>query len=155
MAPKNTCPVLASSKKLQVELPPKRVLTVMRWRLMPHWYAGELQNFRMHTTPNCRQENCFKKKCYSPAIIAGRRCVVMADRYYQWQKVKQPFLVLKCELCCAIHRPNTYSETLTVQTYRLMCRLLTRLQTYEVSSVHVLRQQCFVRWPHWLEAAST
>lgn len=149
MAPTNMCPVLVSSNKLQVEVPPKRVLTVMRWGLMP---GGMQENYK---TSGCIQKTADKRTALRSATLQpSQRAAVVS----WWLPVAESQTAVPCAKMLALMcnpQANTYSETLTVRTYRFMCCLLTRLQSYEVTSVHVLWQQCFVQWPHWLEAAST
>lgn len=85
VAPTSYCPVLVDNSKLDDNMPPKRVLAAMKWGLVPSWHPGDPADFKLHTF-NCRVEGCNSRKCYQPAIARGRRCVVVAEGYYEWKK---------------------------------------------------------------------
>uniref|UniRef100_A0A6M2D0F3 Abasic site processing protein HMCES n=1 Tax=Rhipicephalus microplus TaxID=6941 RepID=A0A6M2D0F3_RHIMP len=97
IAPTSYCPVLVDHSKLEDGMPPKRVLAPMRWGLLPSWYQGGLADFKLNTF-NCRVEGCQRRNCYQPAIASGRRCVVLAEGYFEWKKPssgekKEPYFV--------------------------------------------------------------
>jgi putative SOS response-associated peptidase YedK len=82
-APTSDLPVVTSSPDRG------RTLEVMRWGLIPSW-AKDSKIAR--STFNARAEGIDSKPAFRGAWKAGRRCLVVADGYYEWrQKDKQPF----------------------------------------------------------------
>lgn len=68
-----------------------RTLTAMRWGLVPSW-ANDPKIGR--TTFNARAESIASRTAFRGAWRAGRRCLVIADAYYEWRQVdKQPFAI--------------------------------------------------------------
>jgi putative SOS response-associated peptidase YedK len=69
----------------------ERTLTLMRWGLIPSW-ARDLKVG--HATFNARAESLDTRPAFRGAWQAGRRCLVIADGYYEWRDDdKQPFAV--------------------------------------------------------------
>jgi putative SOS response-associated peptidase YedK len=69
----------------------ERTLTLMRWGLIPSW-ARDLKIG--HATFNARAESLDTRPAFRGAWQAGRRCLVIADGYYEWRDAdKQPFAV--------------------------------------------------------------
>ncbi len=69
----------------------ERTLTLMRWGLIPSW-AKDLKIG--HATFNARAESLDTRPAFRGAWQAGRRCLVIADGYYEWRDAdKQPFAV--------------------------------------------------------------
>jgi len=75
----------------------KRIMTRMRWGLIPFWAKEESIGNKMI---NARIETITQKPSFKTAFIK-RRCLVPADGYYEWRKLgalgkKPPFrIVLK------------------------------------------------------------
>lgn len=73
----------------------QRVLRQMRWGLIPHWAKDPAIGNRMI---NARAETVADKPAFKSAF-AKRRCLILADGFYEWQKrgtIKQPMrIVLK------------------------------------------------------------
>ena len=75
----------------------KRIMTPMRWGLIPSWAKEEAIGNKMI---NARIETVTQKPSFKTAF-AKRRCLVPADGYYEWSKIgapgkKSPFrIVLK------------------------------------------------------------
>jgi putative SOS response-associated peptidase YedK len=68
-----------------------RILALMRWGLVPSW-AKDLKIG--YSTFNARAESLTSRSAFRGAWQAGRRCLVVADGYYEWRDVdKQPFAV--------------------------------------------------------------
>jgi putative SOS response-associated peptidase YedK len=68
-----------------------RILTLMRWGLVPPW-AKSIAAGR--STFNARAEDVRTRPAFRGAWTAGRRCLVIADAYYEWRSTdKQPFAV--------------------------------------------------------------
>jgi putative SOS response-associated peptidase YedK len=70
----------------------QRVVRPMQWGLIPNW-VKDPQNVSMFI--NARSETITEKRSFSNLIDANR-CVVIADGYYEWQKInsrKQPYYI--------------------------------------------------------------
>lgn len=68
-----------------------RLLTLMRWGLVPPW-ARDIKIGS--STFNARAEGLDRRPAFRAAWQAGRRCLVVADGYYEWRDAdKQPFAV--------------------------------------------------------------
>jgi putative SOS response-associated peptidase YedK len=66
-----------------------RALELMRWGLVPHWARDEKIGFKLI---NARGETAHEKPSFRGAL-KKRRCLVLADGFYEWQKLaggKQP-----------------------------------------------------------------
>jgi putative SOS response-associated peptidase YedK len=69
----------------------ERTLTMMRWGLVPSWASGIKIGA---STFNARAEGVDTRPAFRAAWKAGRRCLVVADGYYEWRDAdKQPFAV--------------------------------------------------------------
>jgi putative SOS response-associated peptidase YedK len=69
----------------------RRTLTLMRWGLVPSW-AKNLKIGR--STFNARAEGIDTRPAFRAAWRKGRRCLVIADAYYEWRdEDRQPFAV--------------------------------------------------------------
>jgi putative SOS response-associated peptidase YedK len=63
----------------------------MRWGLIPSW-AKDIKIG--YSTFNARAESVATRAAFRGAWQAGRRCLVLADGYYEWRDAdKQPFAV--------------------------------------------------------------
>jgi putative SOS response-associated peptidase YedK len=66
-----------------------RQFSMMRWGLIPSWASSiSSANF------NARSETVTTTPSFSDAIVSGRRCLIPADGYYEWQTlgtVQQPY----------------------------------------------------------------
>jgi putative SOS response-associated peptidase YedK len=83
-APTAKLPVVVSSNR-------ERTLTLMRWGLVPAW-AKDIKIGS--STFNARAEGIDTRPAFRAAWKAGRRCLVIADGYYEWRDAdKQPFAV--------------------------------------------------------------
>jgi putative SOS response-associated peptidase YedK len=71
----------------------KRVLTLVRWGLVPSWAESTAIGDRLI---NARAETIAEKAAYKRAF-ARRRCIVPADAFYEWrrldEKTRQPYLI--------------------------------------------------------------
>jgi putative SOS response-associated peptidase YedK len=88
----------------------KRYLTQMRWWLVPSWAKDPAIGNRMI---NARAETLTTKPAFRVAI-RKRRCLIVADGFYEWQrlgKVKQPVrIVLKSKELFGF--PQSLSQTI-------------------------------------------
>ncbi len=83
-APTSKLPVVVSTAG-------NRILTLMRWGLIPSW-AKDLKIG--YSAFNARAETLTTRPAFRGAWQAGRRCLVLADGYYEWRDAdKQPFAV--------------------------------------------------------------
>jgi putative SOS response-associated peptidase YedK len=83
-APTSRLPVVVSRQG-------ERTLTLMRWGLVPSW-AKDLKIG--YPTFNARAEGLDTRPAFRTAWTSGRRCLVIADGYYEWRSAdKQPFAV--------------------------------------------------------------
>ena len=73
----------------------QRTLTLMRWGLVPGTTQSWAQARKIgHSTFNARAEGIDTRPAFRTAWKAGRRCLVIADGYYEWRDAdKQPFAV--------------------------------------------------------------
>ncbi len=63
--------------------------------LIPSWYRGNPRNLKLSTI-NARIEGLTEKATFRNPLKKGRRCVVLADGYYEWKTTpdgKQPYFV--------------------------------------------------------------
>lgn len=83
-APASQLPVVVSKNGA-------RTLTAMRWGLVPSW----AKDVRIgYSTFNARAEGIETRPAFRGAWQAGRRCLVVADGYYEWrEKDRQPFAI--------------------------------------------------------------
>ncbi len=71
----------------------RRVLTLMRWGLIPRFAQGTAGNF---STINARIETLHASAAYREPWRKGQRCLVLASAFYEWQQVpggKQPHYI--------------------------------------------------------------
>lgn len=72
--------VLERPPRGQPEAPPRRLLRVVRWGLVPSWAKDTKIGSRLI---NARVETLADKPAFKKAF-AARRCVLPADGYYEW-----------------------------------------------------------------------
>lgn len=83
-APTSKLPVVVSRQG-------ERILTLMRWGLIPSWAKDTKIGY---STFNARAEAVENRPAFRAAWQQGRRCLVIADGYYEWRDAdKQPFAV--------------------------------------------------------------
>ncbi|XP_029947146.1 abasic site processing protein HMCES [Salarias fasciatus] len=96
-SPQSMSPVLLSQRHFDKEAPVDEcVLASMRWGLVPAWFRDNNPNKMQYSTSNCRSEGILEKKTYKDPFVKGQRCVILADGFYEWQKMgkdKQPFFI--------------------------------------------------------------
>ncbi|RLV99464.1 hypothetical protein DV515_00009732 [Chloebia gouldiae] len=74
----------------------ERVLMDMRWGLVPSWFKQDNPSKLQFNTSNCRSDTMLSKSSYKGALLKGKRCVVLADGFYEWQQHsggKQPYFI--------------------------------------------------------------
>src|SRR5260370_1012069 len=85
IAPTQLVPIIRQNPKQ-----PVRELSLFRWGLVPRWAKDPSVAAKMI---NARSETASTKPAFSDAL-KFRRCLVLADGFYEWQKtgkVKQPY----------------------------------------------------------------
>jgi len=80
IAPSQDNPVVFLNEKSQ------RIMTPMRWGLIPHWAQDESIGNRMI---NARIETVAQKPSFKTSL-RKRRCLVPVDGYYEWTKLGKP-----------------------------------------------------------------
>ena len=60
----------------------ERVIHLLRWGLVPHWAKSASTDYSMI---NARAESIEQKPAFREALNK-RRCLVLADSFYEWQK---------------------------------------------------------------------
>ncbi|KAF1656275.1 Embryonic stem cell-specific 5-hydroxymethylcytosine-binding protein, partial [Aptenodytes patagonicus] len=95
--PQSSGPVLLSRRHLQQDADSsEQVLMDMRWGLVPSWFKKDDPSKMQFNTSNCRSDTMLKKSSYKGALLKGKRCVVLADGFYEWQQHsggKQPYFI--------------------------------------------------------------
>jgi len=82
LAPTHPAPVvLERAPREDKQAPPVRQLRVLTWGLVPSWAKDPSAGSRMI---NARAESLLEKPAYRRAAL-GRRCLVPADGWYEWQ----------------------------------------------------------------------
>jgi putative SOS response-associated peptidase YedK len=88
IAPQTFQPVVRLAEETR-----QRVLTVMRWGLIPYWAKDAKVGF---STINAKAETITTSAVFRDAM-KRRRCLVLADLFYEWQKTdpkgKQPYAI--------------------------------------------------------------
>lgn len=103
LPPSRYTPVLWRSDQNPLDLS----LQPMLWGLIPPWHKGDEPTKHGLTTNNARLEGLAESKLYKPALNQNRRCIVLADGFYEWKKLagsgsKQPYLVYAPQGKCSI-----------------------------------------------------
>lgn len=87
VAPTDVTPVLVSSAHFDTadvaERSAERTLVPMVWGMIPRWHRGEALKHGL-TTNNCRLENLRTSTLYAPTLLAGQRCVIVCEGFYEW-----------------------------------------------------------------------
>lgn len=108
MSPGMLCPVIILNKHLNdllgsdevdyTQTLTSRVVTPMLWGLVPSWYKGDIKQIQ-YKTINCKSETLDTKPAFRTAVKNGRRCVILAQGFYEWEKgvVKQPYFIYSDE----------------------------------------------------------
>lgn len=66
----------------------------MRWSLVPHFFKGKLNEFKLILN-NCRSETIDEKASFKGPLKNGQRCVILAEGFFEWKKntSKTPFFI--------------------------------------------------------------
>ncbi len=86
IAPTQQVPIVRQDRQ-----EPKRTFGLVRWGLIPYWAKDRSIEFK---TINAMSETAAEKPAFREAM-RRRRCLVLADGFYEWQKIrpkeKQPY----------------------------------------------------------------
>ncbi|XP_027719715.1 embryonic stem cell-specific 5-hydroxymethylcytosine-binding protein [Vombatus ursinus] len=96
-SPQSNSPVLLSRLHFEKDADPcDRVIAAMRWGLIPSWFREADASKMQFSTSNCRSETMMERRSYKVPLEKGRRCVVLADGFFEWQQFrgeKQPYFI--------------------------------------------------------------
>uniref|UniRef100_A0A8C3X3S1 Abasic site processing protein HMCES n=1 Tax=Catagonus wagneri TaxID=51154 RepID=A0A8C3X3S1_9CETA len=98
-SPQSSSPVLLSRRHLEKGADSsERVIAPMRWGLVPSWFKEADPSKLQFNTTNCRSDTIMEKRSYKVPLGKGRRCVVLADGFYEWQRLRgtsqrQPYFI--------------------------------------------------------------
>lgn len=84
--------IAPSQQVLAIRNQPQRALVGLRWGLVPSWADDPRIGSRL---TNARSETAATKPAFSTSF-QSRRCLILADGFYEWRAVdgrKQPFLI--------------------------------------------------------------
>ncbi|CAF0752333.1 unnamed protein product [Adineta ricciae] len=113
ISPTSTCLCLISAKHLdETEDSATRVLCSMRWALVPHYHKGSLAEYRPILN-NCRVETIEEKPTFKVPFQNGKRCVILAEGFFEWKKnvAKTPYFIYETEpFLHEKHYPNINAD---------------------------------------------
>ncbi|CAF1070573.1 unnamed protein product [Adineta steineri] len=99
LSPTSTCLCLISAKHLdETEDSSTRALCSMRWSLVPHYFKGNISEFKP-VLNNCRSETIDEKPTFKRPLRNGQRCVVLAEGFFEWKKnvSKMPYFIYQSQ----------------------------------------------------------
>uniref|UniRef100_A0A8C4PG57 Abasic site processing protein HMCES n=1 Tax=Equus asinus asinus TaxID=83772 RepID=A0A8C4PG57_EQUAS len=106
-SPRSSSPVLLSRLHFEKSADSsERIIVPMRWGLVPSWFQESDPSKLLFNTANCRSDTIMEKRSFRVPLGKGRRCVVLADGFYEWKRCRgtydrQPYF---------IYFPQTKSE---------------------------------------------
>ncbi|XP_036987559.2 abasic site processing protein HMCES isoform X2 [Artibeus jamaicensis] len=98
-SPQSNSPVLLSRMHFEKSADSsERVIAPMRWGLVPSWFKEGDPSKLQFNTSNCRSDTIMEKPSFKVPLGKGRRCVVLADGFYEWQRCqrtsqRQPYFI--------------------------------------------------------------
>lgn len=98
-SPQSCSPVLLSRLHLEKDADSsERIIAPMRWGLVPSWFKESDPSKLPFSTTNCRSDTILEKRSFKVPLGKGRRCVVLADGFYEWQRCRvssqrQPYFI--------------------------------------------------------------
>ncbi|XP_063093884.1 abasic site processing protein HMCES isoform X1 [Cavia porcellus] len=86
-SPQSCNPVLLSRLHLEKDADSsEQIIAPMRWGLVPSWFKESDPSKLQFNTINCRSDTILEKRSFKVPLGKGRRCVVLADGFYEWQR---------------------------------------------------------------------
>ncbi len=139
-----------------------RLLTGLRWGLVPSWSTSASQAARLI---NARLETVASKPSFRKAL-AARRCLLPADGYYEWQprragsrSYKQPFYISPESGLLVMAGLYEFWRDATSPSadWLVTCAIITTAATDELGHVHdrMPVQVPRANWDAWLDPAMT
>ncbi|XP_057562405.1 abasic site processing protein HMCES isoform X2 [Hippopotamus amphibius kiboko] len=98
-SPQSCSPVLLSRRHVEKGADSsERIIAPMQWGLVPFWFKETDPSKLPFHTSNCRSDTIMEKRSFRLPLEKGRRCVVLADGFYEWRqcpgkKKKQPYFI--------------------------------------------------------------
>ncbi|XP_058386806.1 abasic site processing protein HMCES [Diceros bicornis minor] len=98
-SPQSSSPVLLSRLHFEKGADSsERIIVPMRWGLIPSWFKESDPSKLLFNTTNCRSDTMMEKRSFKVPLGKGRRCVVLADGFYEWQRrqgthERQPYFI--------------------------------------------------------------
>ncbi|XP_015973905.1 abasic site processing protein HMCES isoform X1 [Rousettus aegyptiacus] len=98
-SPQSNSPVLLSRLHFEKDADSsERIIAPMRWGLVPSWFKEDDPSKLQFNTANCRSDTIMEKRSFKVPLGKGRRCVVLADGFYEWQRSqgtsqRQPYFI--------------------------------------------------------------
>ncbi|XP_032762032.1 abasic site processing protein HMCES [Rattus rattus] len=98
-SPQSSSPVLLSRLHFEKDADSSdRIIFPMRWGLVPSWFKESDPSKLQFNTSNCRSDTIMEKQSFKAPLGKGRRCVVLADGFYEWQRCqgtnqRQPYFI--------------------------------------------------------------
>ncbi|EHH66556.1 hypothetical protein EGM_03572 [Macaca fascicularis] len=98
-SPQSNSPVLLSRLHFEKDADSsERIIAPMRWGLVPSWFKESDPSKLQFNTTNCRSDTIMEKRSFKVPLGKGRRCVVLADGFYEWQRCqgtnqRQPYFI--------------------------------------------------------------
>ncbi|XP_002917685.1 abasic site processing protein HMCES [Ailuropoda melanoleuca] len=98
-SPQSSSPVLLSRLHFEKGADSsERIIAPMRWGLVPSWFKESDPSKLKFNTSNCRSDTIMEKRSFKVPLGKGRRCVVLADGFYEWQRCqvtsqRQPYFI--------------------------------------------------------------
>ena len=148
----------AESGEMETRNGPSRELALLRWGLVPHWARDP--DLKGRTLINARSETVAEKPSFRDSF-RFRRCLVVADGFYEWQPAgarKQPFWI-RLESGTPFAFAGLWDRWVGEDQTLESCTLLTREANEGLRSLHdrmpvILDPQNHEAWidpdtPHW------
>ncbi|CAO2605805.1 Abasic site processing protein HMCES [Lemmus lemmus] len=98
-SPQSSSPVLLSRLHFEKDADSsEQIIIPMRWGLVPSWFKESDPSKLQFNTTNCRSDTILEKQSFKVPLGKGRRCVVLADGFYEWQRCqgtnqRQPYFI--------------------------------------------------------------
>ncbi len=129
-------------------------LDIMQWGLIPNWVTGAKKKIRLI---NVRSETIAEKAFTKQLLQQGKRCLILADGFYEWQTTnKKNSLKTPFYFCLKGHKTFVFAgiwDTCRTSENRIIetCAILTCAPNDLVSQVHnrmpvILDRESGMQW---------
>lgn len=83
----STCLILVSAQHFRKQAAPfERLLISAYWGFVPRWHKGDYHDHGFNTV-NFGVEHMEGSRMYEPPFNRGKRCVMLCEGYYEWQRI--------------------------------------------------------------------